>query len=143
MKAPNLALLGLVIAGLSTGRAASAGEVEVLHFWTSAGEARPVAELKTLMSVGGHTWRDFAVVVVGGQNAMAALKQRVVAGTPPASTSLKGPAVQEWAAQGALTNLDAVHQTHDRSSQKCKRAHSRNLNDARARSSDRIACPRE
>jgi glucose/mannose transport system substrate-binding protein len=108
MKTPNLALLGLVIAGLLTARAASAGEVEVLHFWTSSGEARSVAELKTLMSVGGHTWRDFAVVGGAGQNAMAALKQRVLAGNPPASASLKGPAVQEWAAQGALTNLDAM-----------------------------------
>lgn len=102
------ALLGLLAVGLCSGRDAGAGEVEVLHFWTSAGEARSVEQLKASLAVRGHTWRDFVVVGGGGQNAMAALKQRVAAGTPPASASMKGPAIQEWAAQGHLANLDAM-----------------------------------
>ena len=87
---------------------AIAGEVEVLHFWTSPGEARSLAELKALIAVRGHTWKDFAVVGGGGQNAMAALKQRVLAGNPPAAVSIKGPAIQEWAALGSFANLDAM-----------------------------------
>ncbi|MFY8042699.1 MAG: sugar ABC transporter substrate-binding protein, partial [Rhodoferax sp.] len=38
-----------------------AGEVEVLHYWTSGGEAKSVAELKGMMAQRGHTWRDFTV----------------------------------------------------------------------------------
>lgn len=87
---------------------ARAGEVEVLHFWTSPGEAQSVAEIKALMAERGHTWKDFAVVGGGGQNAMAALRQRVLSGQPPASASIKGPAVQEWAAMNVLANLDTM-----------------------------------
>jgi glucose/mannose transport system substrate-binding protein len=85
---------------------AHAGEVEVLHFWTSPGEATSLAQLKSLIARRGHTWKDFAVVGGAGQNAMSVLKQRVAAGNPPASATIKGPALQDWAAQGALANLD-------------------------------------
>ena len=87
---------------------ATAGEVEVLHFWTSPGEAKSVVQLKELIGVRGHTWKDFAVVGGGGQNAMTAQKQRVQAGNPPASATIKGPAVQEWASLNTLANLDAM-----------------------------------
>lgn len=98
---------GVLLSSLSATHA-MAGEVEVLHFWTSPGEAKSIAELKSLIAVRGHTWKDFAVVGGGGQNAMAALKQRLAAGNPPAAASIKGPAVQEWAALNALANLDAM-----------------------------------
>ena len=49
--------------------AASAGEVEVLHYWTSGGEAKSVAELKKIMTAKGHVWKDFAVAGGGGGNA--------------------------------------------------------------------------
>jgi glucose/mannose transport system substrate-binding protein len=86
----------------------SAGEVEVLHFWTSAGEAQSIAELKAMVAQRGHTWKDFAVVGGGGGNAMTVLKQRVVGGNPPASASIKGPAIQDWASLHTLANLDAM-----------------------------------
>ena len=35
--------------------AAVAGEVEVLHYWTSGGEAKSAAELKKIMAAKGHT----------------------------------------------------------------------------------------
>jgi glucose/mannose transport system substrate-binding protein len=85
-----------------------AGEVEVLHYWTSGGEAKSVAELKTMMAARGHTWRDFTVAGGGGANAMAVLKQRVLAGNPPAAALIKGPTIQEWAQLNVLTNLDAM-----------------------------------
>jgi glucose/mannose transport system substrate-binding protein len=87
---------------------AAAGEVEVLHFWTSPGELKSITQLKESMALRGHTWKDFAVIGGGGQNAVAALKQRVAAGRPPSSASMKGPELQEWAAQGVLANLDAM-----------------------------------
>ncbi len=98
----------LLAAGLITAFAAAAGEVEVLHFWTSPGEAQSIAEIKSLIAERGHTWKDFAVIGGGGQNAMAALRQRVLSGQPPASASIKGPAIQEWASMNVLANLDAM-----------------------------------
>jgi hypothetical protein len=40
--------------------------VEVLHYWTSGGEAKSAAELKKMMQAKGHTWRDFAVAGPAG-----------------------------------------------------------------------------
>lgn len=88
--------------------AAMAGEVEVLHYWTSGGEAKSVAELKKMMEAKGDTWKDFAVAGGGGDAAMTVLKSRVVAGNPPAAAQIKGPTIQEWAEEGVLTNLDPV-----------------------------------
>lgn len=93
----------VVVAG-----AATAGEVEVLHYWTSGGEAKSVAELKKIMTAKGHVWKDFAVAGGGGDNAATVLKSRVVSGNPPAAAQIKGPAIQEWASEGVLANLDAT-----------------------------------
>jgi len=80
----------------------------VLHWWTSGGEAKSVGELKKIMQAKGNTWKDFAVAGGGGDNAMTVLKSRVVAGNPPAAAQIKGPAIQEWAGEGVLANLDAT-----------------------------------
>ncbi len=87
---------------------AGAGEVEVLHYWTSGGEAKSVAELKKIMQAKGNSWKDFAVAGGGGDNAATVLKSRVVAGNPPSAAQIKGPAIQEWAMEGVLANLDPV-----------------------------------
>ncbi len=99
-------LAGAVLALALSG--AVAGEVEVLHYWTSGGEAKSAAELRKMMQSKGHTWKDFAVAGGGGDNAMTVLKSRVVSGNPPSAAQIKGPAIQEWAAEGVLANLDAV-----------------------------------
>ncbi len=87
---------------------ARAAEVEVLHWWTSGGEAKSVEELKKMLGKQGITWRDFAVPGGGGDAAMNALKARVDAGRPPTAAQIKGPAIQEWGRKGVLANLDDV-----------------------------------
>jgi glucose/mannose transport system substrate-binding protein len=87
---------------------ASAGEVEVLHYWTSGGEAKSVNVLKRAIQERGHRWKDFAVAGGGGDSAMSVLKSRVLAGNPPAAAQIKGPTIQEWAQLGVLANLDAL-----------------------------------
>ena len=87
---------------------ATAGEVEVLHWWTSGGEAAAVGVLKQLLEKEGHTWVDFAVAGGGGDNAMTVLKSRAVAGNPPTAAQVKGPQIQLWGDEGVLTNLDDV-----------------------------------
>ena len=104
----KLSKLATAVAFVVAGSAALAGEVEVLHWWTSGGEAKSVGELKKIMQSKGHTWKDFAVAGGGGDNAMTVLKSRVVSGNPPAAAQIKGPALQEWAAEGVLANLDAT-----------------------------------
>ena len=104
----KLSKLALAVAMAAAGSAALAGEVEVLHYWTSGGEAKSVAELKKIMQAKGHVWKDFAVAGGGGDNAATVLKSRVVSGNPPAAAQIKGPAIQEWANEGVLANLDAV-----------------------------------
>ncbi|MDI1245542.1 MAG: ABC transporter substrate-binding protein, partial [Rhodoferax sp.] len=104
----KLTQLATAVACVVAANAAMAGEVEVLHWWTSGGEAKSAAELKKIMQSKGHAWKDFAVAGGGGDNAMTVLKSRVVAGNPPAAAQIKGPAIQEWASEGVLANLDSV-----------------------------------
>ena len=103
------ATLGAVaLAGTLAQSPSLAGEVEVLHWWTSGGEARSVAELKKMLEAKGDTWKDFAVAGGGGENAMTVLKSRVVSGKPPTAAQVKGPGIQEWGAEGVLANMNDV-----------------------------------
>lgn len=110
LKFSKLAAAAAFAALAAAAMAAAASEVEVLHYWTSGGEAKSVAELKTLMASRGYSWKDFAVTGGGGENAMSVLKKRVLAGNPPAAALIKGPTIQEWANLNVLTNLDTMAQ---------------------------------
>jgi glucose/mannose transport system substrate-binding protein len=102
-------LAATAIAGMSWTAAAQAeGTVEVLHWWTSGGEAKAVGELKSAFEGRGGTWVDSPIAGGGGDAAMTALRARVVAGNPPTAVQLKGPGIQEWAEQGALNDVEDV-----------------------------------
>ncbi|MEB0140874.1 MULTISPECIES: ABC transporter substrate-binding protein [unclassified Undibacterium] len=107
LKQISLAVLAAttMMAGMATSQAA---EVEVLHYWTSGGEAKSAAELKKMMEAKGITWKDFAVAGGGGENATTALKARVIAGSAPTAAQIKGPSIQEWGNEGVLANIDAA-----------------------------------
>jgi glucose/mannose transport system substrate-binding protein len=96
----------LLIMILSVG--AFAGEVEVLHWWTSGGEARSVGVLKDLLEKQGHTWKDFAVAGGAGAAAMTVLRSRAMSGNPPTAAQVKGPQIQQWGDEGVLANLNDV-----------------------------------
>ena len=83
-------------------------KVEVLHYWTSGGEAKSAAELKKMMEAKGIVWKDFAVAGGGGEAAETALKARVMSGNPPTAAQIKGPAIQDWGQEGVLANIDAA-----------------------------------
>lgn len=101
-------LMVLVVVSIFGASSVSAGEVEVMHWWTSGGEAKSVALLKELLEKEGHVWKDMAVAGGAGANAMTVLKTRAVSGNPPAAAQVKGPQIQEWADEGLLSNLDEV-----------------------------------
>lgn len=108
MKIHKLAACAAIISAFSV---ASAAEVEVLHYWTSGGEAKSAATLKKMMQSKGVKWKDFAVAGGGGDNAATALKSRVLSGKAPTAAQVKGPAIQEWGTEGVLANIDSVAKT--------------------------------
>ncbi|MFQ1731654.1 ABC transporter substrate-binding protein [Aeromonas veronii] len=95
-----------VIALLSAPVAAS--QVEVLHWWTSGGEAKAVEVLKSEWIKQGNQWNDFAVQGGGGKSAMTVLKSRALAANPPEAAHLKGYELKEWAGLGFLRDLSPM-----------------------------------
>ncbi|MDX1605962.1 MAG: ABC transporter substrate-binding protein, partial [Candidatus Competibacterales bacterium] len=109
----RLAKIIVTVCGLGAANLASAGTVEVLHWWTSGGEAAAAAELKQMLEAKGHEWQDFAVAGGGGESAMTALKSRVISGNPPGAAQIKGPAIQQWGDTGTLADLDPVAESQN------------------------------
>ncbi len=83
-------------------------DVEVLHWWTSGGEAAALGVLKDDLKTKGIGWVDMPVAGGGGEAAMTAVRARVTAGNAPTAVQMLGFDIQDWAAEGALANLDAV-----------------------------------
>lgn len=83
-------------------------DVEVLHWWTSGGEAAAVSVLKSDLEGAGTGWVDMAVAGGGGDAAMTTLRARVTAGDPPTAAQMLGMNVRAWADEGFLGNLDEV-----------------------------------
>jgi len=110
-KGLKVILMTLILSSFFQCAAKKGGEVEVLHWWTSGGEAASVKVLKDLLEKEGFGWKDFAVAGGGGDNAMTVLKSRAVAGNPPTAAQVKGPQIQLWAKEGFLENLDEVAAT--------------------------------
>jgi glucose/mannose transport system substrate-binding protein len=88
--------------------AAQAEDVEVLHWWTSGGEAAALNVLKGNLEAQGIGWEDMPVAGGGGTEAMTVLRARVTAGDPPTAVQMLGFDIQDWAAEGALGNLNDV-----------------------------------
>jgi glucose/mannose transport system substrate-binding protein len=87
---------------------AHADEVEVLHWWTSGGEAAALDVLKKDLESKGVTWADMPVAGGGGEQAMTALRARVTAGNPPTAVQMLGFDITDWAKQGVLGDLNEV-----------------------------------
>ena len=88
--------------------AQAAENVEVLHWWTSGGEAAALDVLKKDLESKGITWTDMPVAGGGGTEAMTVLRARVTAGNAPTAVQMLGFDILDWAKEGALGNLDEV-----------------------------------
>ncbi|WP_114087363.1 ABC transporter substrate-binding protein [Thalassospira profundimaris] len=106
--AKRVALFASALLALMPALAQAEPTVEVLHYWTSGGEAKAAAALKKDFEAHGGKWIDSPVAGGGGSAAMTVLRSRVLAGDAPTAVQLKSPAIMEWAEQGALANLDGV-----------------------------------
>ena len=98
---------GMAVLALSGGMAVSQ-EVEVLHWWTSGGEASALNVLKQDLETQGIGWLDMPVAGGGGEQAMTVLRARVTAGDAPTAVQALGFDILDWGAQGALANLNDV-----------------------------------
>lgn len=102
-KLMTTAAIGAVLAG-----AAAAEDVEVLHWWTSGGEAAALNVLKDDLAGQGIGWVDMPVAGGGGEAAMTTLRARVTAGDAPTAVQMLGFDIKDWAEQGVVGNLNAV-----------------------------------
>jgi glucose/mannose transport system substrate-binding protein len=94
--------------GMATGQAAAQENVEVLHWWTSGGEAAALNVLKEDLESKGVSWQDMPVAGGGGEQAMTVLRARVTAGNAPTAVQMLGFDIQDWAAEGALADLNEL-----------------------------------
>ena len=93
--------------------AASAGaadvkEVQMLHWWTSGGEAAALNVLKQDLAKEGYAWKDVPVAGGGGEGAMTTLKAMVAAGNPPTSSQILGYFAIDYAEAGKLADITAL-----------------------------------
>jgi glucose/mannose transport system substrate-binding protein len=84
--------------------------VEVLHFWTSGGEAAALNVLKSSLDKQGIKWNDMPVAGGGGEQAMTAVRARVTSGNPPTAVLLMGFDLTDWARQNVLADLNPLAQ---------------------------------
>ena len=98
----------LVTALLASTSIAQAADVEVLHWWTSGGEAAALNVLKTDLAGQSIGWVDMPVAGGGGEAAMTTLRARVTAGDAPTAVQMLGFDILDWAAEGKLANLNDV-----------------------------------
>jgi glucose/mannose transport system substrate-binding protein len=87
---------------------ARAADVEVLHWWTSGGEASALNVLKQDLESQGIGWQDMPVAGGGGTQAMTVLRARVTSGNAPTAVQMLGFDIIDWAKEGALANLNDI-----------------------------------
>ncbi|MGO4437124.1 ABC transporter substrate-binding protein [Rhizobium sp. RAF56] len=111
------AVAALTAASFGSAHAADVKEVQMLHWWTSGGEAAALNVLKGDLAKEGFAWKDVPVAGGGGDAAMTALKAMVAAGTYPTASQMLGYTVLDYAAAGVMGDLTetAVKEGWDKS----------------------------
>jgi glucose/mannose transport system substrate-binding protein len=88
--------------------AADVKEVQMLHWWTSGGEAAALNVLKQDLAKQGYAWKDVPVAGGGGEGAMTALKAMVAAGNPPTASQILGYFAIDYAEAGKLGDITSL-----------------------------------
>ena len=104
-------LAGVMLAALgfaAPAQAADVKEVQMLHWWTSGGEAAALNVLKGDLAKQGFAWKDVPVAGGGGQGAMTALKAMVAAGNPPTASQILGYFAMDYAEAGKLGDITSL-----------------------------------
>nr|WP_249219171.1 ABC transporter substrate-binding protein [Loktanella sp. SALINAS62] len=86
----------------------SAADLEVMHWWTSGGEAAAVTKFAEAWSATGNTWIDGAIAG-GGDTARPIMVSRIIGGDPPAAFQFNhGRQAEELIEAGLLLDLTDV-----------------------------------
>jgi glucose/mannose transport system substrate-binding protein len=93
---------------LFAGAARAADPVEVLHYWTSSGEAAAADVLKKAVEARGVPWTDMSITGSGSETAADVLRDRVTRKVPPTAAQVDAAVIQSWAKVGALADLDPL-----------------------------------
>jgi glucose/mannose transport system substrate-binding protein len=101
-------LIGAAIAAAFTLPVAAQQSVEVLHWWTSGGEAAALNVLKGNLEKQGVKWNDMPVAGGGGEAAMTAVRARVTSGNPPTAVQMLGYDITDWGKQGVVADLNTI-----------------------------------
>lgn len=101
-----IALSAFTMAGTFAAKADSS--VEVMHFWTTGGEATALGVVREKVISQGVEWIDAPVAGGGGDQARTALQARIASGNPPAAMLMLGQNILDWANEGMLGNVDAL-----------------------------------
>lgn len=105
---PNRLALA-VIASLGLAGAAQAQKAEVIHWWTSGGEAAAIKEFATAYTKAGGTWIDTPIAGGGGAQARTVMANRTMGGDPPTAAQYNyGRQYEEIIKEGLLNDLDDV-----------------------------------
>ncbi|KAA9006126.1 ABC transporter substrate-binding protein [Histidinibacterium aquaticum] len=99
----------LAASAIVSASAANAVELEVMHWWTSGGEAAAVNEFaKAVNERTDHTWVDGAIAG-GGDTARPVMVSRIIGGDPPAAFQFNhGRQAEELIEAGLLLDLTDV-----------------------------------
>ncbi len=97
----------LAASAMAIATSAPAADLEVVHWWTSGGEAAAVAEFaKALDATGKHKWIDGAIAGGGGTNAIPAVVSRMLGGDPVGAAQFNhGRQAEELVAEGLFLDL--------------------------------------
>jgi len=102
------AMVASAIGLSSAASAADIKEVQMLHWWTSGGEAAALKVLKDDLAKKGYAWKDVPVAGGGGEAAMTALKAMVAAGNPPTASQILGYFAVDYAEAGKLADMNSL-----------------------------------
>jgi len=102
------AAMAAAFGAVSLAAAAADKAVEVVHWWTSGGEAAALTVLKNDMQKKGYDWKDSPVAGGGGDQARTVLRARAAAGNPPEAMQMLGFIITDYAEEGLLGDLTPI-----------------------------------
>jgi len=109
MKLRTMLMAGaMAVSALASAQAADNKEVQMLHWWTSGGEAAALNVLKQDLAKEGYSWKDVPIAGGGGEGAMTALKAMVAAGNPPTASQILGYYAVDYAEAGKLGDITSL-----------------------------------
>jgi glucose/mannose transport system substrate-binding protein len=107
MRFKKVTLAALASVGFVGG--AWAQKAEVIHWWTSGGEAAAIKEMADMYTKAGGTWVDTPIAGGGGAQARTVTANRTMGGDPPTAAQYNyGKQYEEIIKEGLLNDMSDV-----------------------------------